>query len=142
MIRVESGGMAVICRYCESVVSGEHNDLQDGFFEYQDGNYTKALHLLLPCAEEGKIVAQCLIGSLYQLGFGTHLNGPEAVKWYFKAGRQGCGLAYHNLATIYSGTLPDVAPDSEKAGEYRAKATANGFPNFWGKAECEGTYEI
>jgi uncharacterized protein len=115
------------CKHCESLINGEPDVLQEGFSAYEGGDYAKALQFLLPYAESEVVVAQCMIGSMYQLGLGTPMNGLEAVKWYLRAGEQGCGLSYNNLATIYSGTLSDVTPDPEKAKECWQKATDNGF---------------
>ena len=115
------------CKHCEPLINGETHILQEGFSAYQNGDHAKAFQLLLPQAEAGSATAQCLVGSLYSLGWGVSLNGDEAVKWYLKAGQQGCGLSYNNLATIYQGTLPDVGADPEKAKECRRKAIENCF---------------
>jgi hypothetical protein len=64
---------------------------------------------------------------MHQLGFGAPCSGLEAVKWHERAGQQGCGLSYNNLATIYMGTTPDIPADPERAQECWPKAVENGF---------------
>ncbi len=104
--------------------------MQEAFSTYQSGDYDRAFALLYPFAEKGEIVAQCLVGSLYQLGWGTEPNGLKAIEWYLKAGKKGCGLSFNNLATIYGGTMPDVAADEERVREYQRRARENGFDFF------------
>ena len=115
------------CRHCEALIDAQPSDVHAGFSAYQEGDYTTAFQLLLPYAEAGSVIAECLIGSLHQLGFGAPRSGREAIKWYERAGQQGCGLSYSNLATIYMGTSPDVPADLEKAWARWRKAVENGF---------------
>jgi TPR repeat protein len=115
------------CKHCEGLINGEPSELAAGFAAYRQYDYTTAFQLLLPYAEAGHITAECLIGSMHQLGLGAPQSGLEAAKWYERASQQGCGVSYNNLATIYLGTTPDVPADPEKAQECWRKAVENGF---------------
>lgn len=97
-------------------------------------DFEKAFNLLFPFALVGVPVAQCNIGAIYQMGLGIECNATEAVKWLEAAGQQGCAVAYVNLSTIYSGTLPEIPYDKQKVREYGRKAIELGFdmiPSYW-----------
>ncbi|MGR3274857.1 hypothetical protein ACSYAD_07060 [Acaryochloris marina NIES-2412] len=47
------------------------------------------------------MIAQCLLGSMFQLGSGVERDGVTAKQWYQQAGSQDCALSFYNLATIY-----------------------------------------
>jgi hypothetical protein len=65
-------------------------------FEAQE--YEQALSVLKPLAEEGASEAQCVIGTLYQLGLVGEADVSLASHWYRKAAEQGHGVAANNLA--------------------------------------------
>lgn len=67
---------------------------------YDRRDFCKAFKILLPLAKEGNVIAQCLVGSMFQLGLGTPQSFAHAKTWYRQAGRKGCAVAYNNLATI------------------------------------------
>ena len=46
--------------------------LEDGFSAQQRGDYTSALRLWRPLAEQGNAVAQGLLGFMYQQGQGSY----------------------------------------------------------------------
>jgi TPR repeat protein len=89
--------------------------------------------LLGTLAEAGNPKAQCNLATLYNFGFGVNIDGKKAVELYLEVAKQEIrdeylsGIAYNNLATIYSGGAPDIVPDSQKANEYRDRARALGF---------------
>ncbi|MBE9040706.1 sel1 repeat family protein [Oscillatoriales cyanobacterium LEGE 11467] len=89
---------------------------------YDNGNYDRALQLLLPLAEAGHAEAQCLVGSIYHLGLGSiEPNEPEAEKWYTFASDRGHGLASNNLAALIGSS------DRERAKALCQLAIAQGF---------------
>ena len=103
------------------------NSFDEGQAAYDNQDYSKAFGILLPHAEEGLAEAQCMIGSMYHLGLGIHVNGAMAVTWYRRAAEQGHPLAYHNLGCLYHTGVPDLQPDPEKATECYRKAEEHGF---------------
>lgn len=52
-------------------------------------------------AKQGDVVAQYLVGIMYQQGKGTEKNKPEAVKWYVKSAKQDYILAQYSLIAMY-----------------------------------------
>ena len=91
------------------------------------GDYERAFELALPLAENGNIAAQCLVGGLLQVGLGTQADDLAAEKWLRCAGEKGCGLAWHNLSTLYLTGSESLSPNRDKARECRDKAIENGF---------------
>jgi uncharacterized protein len=82
---------------------------EDGTAAVQRGDYTKALTLLRPLAEQGDNRARVVLGEMY-----THWsdiqNYAEAVKWYRLAAEEGNAVAQFHLGTIYA-TGYDVPQD-------------------------------
>lgn len=91
------------------------------------GDYTSAVALIRPLAEEGHAQAQYNLGNMYRDGRGVSKDYAETVKWYGKAAEQGFPPAQYNLGLAYE--KGDVAPqDSTKAVKWWRKAAEQGFP--------------
>ncbi len=70
-----------------------------GIQEFRNQQYAESLPLLTASAHQGDAEAQCLLGNLYQLGFGAvEVNEAAAIQWYYRAANQGYGVATSNLA--------------------------------------------
>lgn len=70
-----------------------------GIAEFRRQDYHAALPLLSASASAGDPEAQCLLGSLFQLGLGgLEANDMEAMQWYYRAANQGHSAATHSLA--------------------------------------------
>lgn len=67
-----------------------------------NGDYTKALRLLRPLADQGNATAQSSLGFMYATGQGVPLNHAEAAKWYRLAADQGRAPAQYNLGRMYA----------------------------------------
>ena len=115
------------CKICHSSSVVESPELNDAVSQFENKNYGKALELALPLAEKGEARAQCLVGGLYQTGLGGAMNISAAIGWLQKAGEQGCGLAWHNLSTIYLTGGEGLNPNKEEALRCRKRAIENGF---------------
>ena len=110
------------------------DELEEGMAAYDHGDYVKAFELLVRFAEKGMAPAQCMVASMYHLGFGVPINGAEALKWYHRAAEQGYALAYNNLGSLYATGCPGVPVDREKAKECYRRAVECGFemiPHSW-----------
>jgi TPR repeat protein/tRNA A-37 threonylcarbamoyl transferase component Bud32 len=68
---------------------------------WRAGDYSKALALLLPAAQNGHPIAQHRLGVMYTLGQGVVENMDEAVRWYRKAADQGQGESQYSLGMRY-----------------------------------------
>ncbi|MGB8699716.1 MAG: tetratricopeptide repeat protein [Thermosynechococcaceae cyanobacterium] len=75
--------------------------LENGIEAFKSGNYTQAIRLLEPLAEQENAEAQCILGSIYHLGLGVEIDGDKAVKLYQKSAHNGHAIASNNLAGIY-----------------------------------------
>jgi uncharacterized protein len=62
---------------------------KDGEAAYDRGDYTTALRLYRPIAEQGNSYAQYEIGRIYSNGHGVPQNFAEALKWFRLAADQG-----------------------------------------------------
>ncbi len=108
-------------------------EIEKALDEIESKNYSAALKLLSPLAESGSAEAICNLATLYQSGWGVRMDGKKAVELYQRVAqlniRDGClsGVAYHNLATIYTTGLPGVERDLETAHKYDELARELGF---------------
>ncbi len=105
------------------------NELQNGLDLFWSGNYTTALKLLKPLAQQGNPEAQCVVANIYHLGLGVDKNGAEAVKWYLKSAQQGYGVASNNLAGIYSIGDCGVPVNQKEAAKWNKISKEQGFPH-------------
>ena len=64
---------------------------EDASAAFTRGDYTTALGLLRPLAEQGLAKAQYALGAMYDHGWGVPQNYAEALKWYrLAADRRSC----------------------------------------------------
>ena len=75
---------------------------EDGFEAYQRGDYTTAMRLVRPLADQGNAKAQEMVGRMYEQGQGVAQNYGEAYKWYRLAADQGNADAQFSLGEMYS----------------------------------------
>jgi TPR repeat protein len=78
------------------------DDVSDGDAAFHNGEYSKAVKLLLPLARHGDAVAQRDVGLMYFGGNGLAHDSREAVKWFSLSARQGQIGAQVNLGIAYA----------------------------------------
>ncbi|EDX82456.1 Sel1 repeat family [Synechococcus sp. PCC 7335] len=93
-----------------------------GYAEYQNQDYEDALPKILLAAEQGNAEAQCMAGTLYQLGLGSAANSDKAVAWYERSSAQGYSVATNNLAGMLA-----VAGKVEESQRLYALSREQGF---------------
>ena len=99
--------------------------LEEGTNAYEQGDYSTALRLLLPLAENGQKEAQATIGFMYLTGRGVPQDNLEGSKWFRKAADQGHLLAQSNLGLMYL-FGQGVPQDSQTAMKYLQKSADQG----------------
>ena len=92
---------------------------QQAVTAYETGNYSEALRLWKPLAEQGDADAQRNLGMMYYTGQGVAQNHQQAVAWWQKAANQGDIEAQYNLGNIYI-----IAQDHQKAIAWWQKVLA------------------
>jgi TPR repeat protein len=78
------------------------DDVSDGDAAFHNGEYSKAVKLLLPLARQGDAVAQRDVGLMYFGGDGLARDSREAVKWFSLSASQGQIGAQVNLGIAYA----------------------------------------
>jgi TPR repeat protein len=73
----------------------------DGVAALDRRDYTNALQLLRPLAENGNLDAQIYLANMYFDGNGVPLDYAEAVKWYLAAADRGSVDAQIALGFLY-----------------------------------------
>lgn len=103
------------------------SDLEKALAAFYSQDYTTALSLLQPLADEGDAESQCAIANIYHLGLGVEKNILEAIKWYVKSSERGYAIASNNLAGIYLSGDEGITADRTEADKWFQKAREQGF---------------
>ena len=118
----------------EPVLAGP---LEDARAAYGKEDYTTALRLFRPLADQGDADAQSMLGLMYDLGRGVPQDYAQAVKWYRLAADQGYAWAQNNLGNMYelgqgvpqdyveAHKLFNLAAASVSSGDTRERAVKN-----------------
>jgi TPR repeat protein len=93
-----SVGVAAALLLSGNVIAG---DLEECAAAYKRQDYSAALQLCRPLAEQGDAAAQLSLGGMYYNGQGVQQNYPEAAKWTRKAAEQGYAPAQAHLGVLY-----------------------------------------
>jgi TPR repeat protein len=112
-------GAAIAIAFASAAVAGP---FEDGIAAFKRGDYSAAVKLILPLAEEGDATAQYNLGITYTRGLGVGQDYAEAAKWFLRAARQGAALAQFNLGVLYQSGLGVVQDYTEAAKWYRLAA--------------------
>jgi TPR repeat protein len=75
--------------------------IEDARTAYVRGDFTTAIRIIRPLAEQGDAIAQYNLGYMYAHGQGVAENDTEAIKWLYKAAEQGYAAAYYSLGVMY-----------------------------------------
>ncbi|MFB2971687.1 tetratricopeptide repeat protein [Aerosakkonema sp. BLCC-F183] len=108
------------------------SDLEKALAAFYSQDYTIALSLLQPLADEGNAEAQCAIANIYHLGLGVEKNILEAIEWYVKSSARGYGVASNNLGGIYLTGDEGVTADRTEADKWFQKARDQGEGEAFG----------
>jgi TPR repeat protein len=102
-----------------SVLTGSY---EDGFAAYQQGEFGTALLCWRPLAQEGHVLAQHNLGSMYYEGQGVPQDYAEAAKWWRLAAEHGFAVDQFNLGLMYDMGQGVPQDDTEAADWYRKAA--------------------
>ena len=91
------------------------------YVAYDRANYSSALNIWLPKAQEGDAAAQLYVGEIFEKGLGTQADYKAAAQWYEKAANQGNSQAQLNLGHLYEKGL-GVTEDKEAALRWYRKS--------------------
>ena len=97
--------------------------VEDGAAAFVVEDYSRALEILMPLAEQGQPRAQVLIGYLHYQGKGVPQSFPEAMKWYHLAAKQADLEAQYFLGKMYAAGNGVPANHEIAAAWYRSAAT-------------------
>ena len=99
--------------------------LEDGVGAYKRGDYTTALRILRPLADQGNAEAQFWLGAMYEHGQGVAHDYREARHWVRLAAEQGNALAQTFLGIAY-GEGRGVIQDFQEALKWTRLAAEQG----------------
>jgi len=100
---------------------------EDGIAAHDKGDYTNAIKLLRPLAEQGNAAAQAGLGFMYNLGQGTEPDYTQAVVWFRKSAEQGNANAQSGLGFSYQNGQ-GVPQNSQEAVKWYRLAAEQGLP--------------
>ncbi len=124
LFKVGLGVLVLSLGLAAPVAAGQ---LEDGWAAYERADYAMALRLWRPMVDQGNVVAQLLLGSMYADGRGVKRDYAEAAKWYRKANDQG-----YVDALCVLGRRCAAFPDYAEALKWLYKFADQGdaFPQF------------
>jgi TPR repeat protein len=96
--RLLTGALVAVLLSASSAFAGASEDCAAAF-DRQD--YTVAIQLCQPLAEQGDVRAQLSLGGMYYNGQGVQQDYAEAAKWARKAAEQGYAPAQADLGIMY-----------------------------------------
>ena len=88
-------------------------------------DFQKAYSYFSTAADEGNDDAVCMIGYMYEKGYGVSQDFGQALEWYKKAADKNHGGAQNSLGRMYANGY-GVERDKEQALSWYRKAAANG----------------
>jgi uncharacterized protein len=100
--------------------------LDDAHAAYIRGDFSAALTLLQPLADQGNAEAQYYVGSMYATGRGLPQSYAEAARWIRRSAEQGFAQAQYELGVMYRDGLGVARDDAETVRWYR-RAAEQGF---------------
>jgi TPR repeat protein len=99
--------------------------LEEGIAAYHAADYTTALRLLRPLADQGDPIAQSQLGVMFAEGRGLPRNYDDAIKWLRKAADQSNAFAQSQLGVLYAEGR-GVPQNYEEAIKWYRKAADQG----------------
>ena len=103
-------------------------NFEDGVRAYLAQEYSAALDIWRPLAEEGNAPAQFGMGLSYENGRGVERDPTQAAVWYHKAADQGLADAQFNLGNLYL-NASGVPKDPIEAVRWFRRAADQGMPH-------------
>ena len=91
-------------------------------------DFTLAVRLFRPLAEQGNLRAQVSLGRMYHGGHGVPQDYQEALKWFRKAAEQADAQAQSMLGGMYANGL-GISQDYQEAVKWYRKAAQQGNIN-------------
>lgn len=114
--------LAMISALYASVAVAEDDNAEECYSNYDQFNYQQASKSCTAAADQGDVVAQLHLGTMYSYGKGVEQNDAEAFRWYRAAAEQGDVEGQYMIAHMYRvgrGVLQDY---SQSVRWYRSGA--------------------
>ena len=112
-------------------LGGAVSDVDADNAAYGKGDYTTALRLLRPLADQNDARAQSTIGEMYYHGRDVPQDDSEAIRWFRLAAGQGSAPARFHLGVAYAGGHGVPQDYSEAAKWYRLAADQGYAPAMY-----------
>lgn len=109
-----------------SVLPASADPLGDGLEAYRAKDWTKAVELLKPLAEQGNPLAEETMGRMSERGAGVTRDYAAAAAWYRKAAEQGDAAGQARLAMMLRIGMGPVKRDLPEAEKWFAKSAEQG----------------
>lgn len=91
--------MGVIALFTTVAVSA---DLDKGYKAFENQQYDVAYENIYPFAKQGDMMAQMVIGTMYQDGMGVDKDYEKSLYWYKKSAVQNNPVAQMALSNVYA----------------------------------------
>jgi len=113
--------LPIVMLFASFTALGQGNDLQQGIYEFNRGEFKAAIEQFRPLVSEGYAPAQYQMAKIHQHGYSVPKDGMKALELFQLAAAQNYPDAQFELALIYTeGKL--IKKDLKKAFELTNKA--------------------
>ena len=109
------------------------------YVAYDRADYSTALRIWLPRAQDGDATAQVYVGEIYEKGLGLSADYMVAAHWYSEAVKQNNSRAQINLGNLYEKGL-GVPQDKQKALNLYRTASGLGGDNLLYASTLSSSY--
>jgi TPR repeat protein len=90
--------VAAVVQSSETLLS---EDVKHAINAYSNKEYSRAIQLFTPLAEQNNVFAQFGLAQMHRLGQGGAVDYALALKWYLKASQSSYGVAQSQLGEMY-----------------------------------------
>lgn len=129
-IRQLGQGLTYVSRRDAVKTSSKECEIRGGeYVALERANFSTALKVWLPLAEQGDLTAQNNVGEIFEKGLGVSADHKAAAVWYQRAAEKGFSRAAINLGGLYEQGL-GVPKDQKQALSWYRRAAGLAELNF------------
>jgi TPR repeat protein len=111
------------CRADE--VAADIATIEAGIAALERKDHARAFRLFIPLATKGNTRVQFIVGTMFEAGHGTKVDGKEAFKWYLRAAVGGLAEAQAKVGEMYLSGV-GIARSYSRGFEWRRRAADQG----------------
>lgn len=126
-ILIGDPNLVMFARGIPTFRSSDEKLIEDAKAAYEKGDYSTAFSKFKTLADQHNPIAQYVVGSMYDNGYGVPEDDTEAVRWYKLSAGQGYAIAQDKFGFLYDIGGDGVPKDYVQAVRWFRLAAAQGL---------------